>query len=154
MEITQQLESVFCTKKINDLEDSEPFVLNRFLSFHPPALNTANKLNRFMFRNNKKLIFGLMMVATPTLHRTPFIQYVKKKDETEHEMWFLLEKVKQYHSWSMRELKMQLPLLLKIFEDKEILREYFVFFGIEKKRYKEYSLEFSMQKKNDLNRWF
>ncbi|MDO8622627.1 MAG: hypothetical protein Q7R52_00100 [archaeon] len=154
MEIAQQLESVFCTKNIDSLEDGEPFILNRFISFHPPLLETANKINKYTFKNEKKFINGLFILSTPMLYKPPFISYIKKKEPEQHEMWFLLEKVKQYYGWSERELQKQLPIILKVLENKDTMREYFRTFGVEKKHYKKYELEFSVQKKNDLNRWF
>lgn len=153
MELTQQLESVFITKNLEFLEEVEPFILNRFISFHPPAINVANDINRFIFKNNKKFVLGLMLTKVPRSYRVPYLQYIKKPETVEHEMQFLLDKIKDYYGWSERELKNQLPLLLKIFEEKNVLREHFVFFGIDKKYYKKFELEFE-RKKEGLGKWF
>jgi len=149
----QALEGLFCTKKLEDVETVEPFILNRFLSFNRVFINQADEINKYSFWCNKRILNGLLLTSTPRFKTPPFLKYIKKKEEKVHDMAFLLDKIQKYYDWGSKDMELHLSILLKMFEDKEKLKEFFRFFGIEKKYYKKFDIEFK-KKEVGLNKSF
>jgi len=133
--------------------NGEPFILNRFLSFYPNNIDICEEINKYTFLCSKEIILTLMQCRIPKKVKTPFVKYIKEIKQKEGEYDFILRLVKKHYGWSEAELGRYKKLLLKMFEDKEVLREYFRFFGVEKKYYKQFGLEFKKHA-TPIDNWF
>jgi len=135
-------------KSVLEIEE-EPFITNRILSMNPEMYEVCEKVNRYTFYVDKRILFGLMWGLTPKRPMDPFHKYIKKVEEEGSKWSFLTDKISKLYNWSEGDLKYNLPLLIKLFEDKTILRKLFRFFGIDKKYYKQFDIPFKIEK-----RWF
>lgn len=147
----EMLSRIYTRKEISlsDIEGGAPFVLNRMLSMNPNIIDKVEEVNRFTFRCRPEIVKALMWAVVPKHAKMPFYKYMKKIDEKASEWSFLLDRIVNYYNWSEKDLKINIPILLKFFENKDILRNYFRFFGIDKKYYKKYDIPLKKEK-----RWF
>jgi len=129
---------------VNEIK-REPFILNRILSMNESMINICENINKYTQIADSKIIKGLMWLSIPKLYKAPYFELIKKKSIID-DFDFLFEKIKKYFHWSDREIELHKPLFEIMFANGDILRELFQFFGIEKKYYKEFGINFKKQK--------
>jgi len=148
--LTKQLKSLYC-KPMFDKEDfrsEDLFIINRFLSFNPKLVELSSKTERFMMGNVKKeFLTAYLHFNIPKQITLPYFEYIKTIEEQAESLEFLFEKIKRYYNWSDKELKNNIHLIMEIVNDREILRDWFIFFGIEKSKYGEFGIEFKKESK-------
>jgi len=137
--------SRFPEQAIQQMNES-PYILNRLLSMNPELSELCSDLDKYSFNINAKIWYACALVNIQKVNAVPFFEYIKKQEEQEDEFKFLLDKVQKYYQIGSREMKMMLHILLKKWSDPDVLREYFEFFGVEKKYYKKYGLKFKSKK--------
>lgn len=131
-------------------EGFNPIIMNRALSFNNLYLDVASDVDINLFRKNDKITAYQMKLKTENYLKIPFIPYIKELKEKIDEFNFLWVKIKKYYGISNSDVEFIKKILVKKFEDKTILREYFMFFGIERKYYKKYKLPLEEVKKKEI----
>ena len=115
-------------------------------------IRIASDIDQNIFFRDEDITLEMLRQNLPYCSRVPYLRYIKKNKEKTEEYGFLFEKIKRHFKCSERELDFVKEILLEKFEDKEKLREYFVFFGIDKKYYKKFGVE--LKKKDEgINKW-
>jgi len=134
---------------IDRYKNVEPFVINRVLSMNTNNLSVCAKIDKYTFHINRKLFFALAHSKIVKGSSIQWRKYIKPLVDEKNEFDFLFIFIKKYYNWSEKDLKDNKNILLEMFKDKEKLRYFFRFFGIDKKIYKKYDIEFVKKK-----RWF
>lgn len=147
----QALEAVYMKKDfaLEDYDGIAPFVLNRVLSMNHRLITECERINQYSFFCDYDIVKAMMHYSIKKQNHVSWRKYIKPLKEKEHEFEFLLCKFKDYYHWSEKDAKLNLSILLKQFENKDKLRYFFRFFGIDKKYYKKYEIEIKKEKK-----WF
>ena len=128
------------TGKIDD--KIQPYIINRFLSFHGGTLGVARRLNRHIFWLDRDLILAVMDISIPK-QRTPFFHYIKKQGElVDEEFDFLLKPMIKYFHWTDKDYRTMYPLLKKLLRSKEFLYDAMCFFGSDESKFEKYNLKF------------
>ncbi|KYK24177.1 hypothetical protein AYK24_06615 [Thermoplasmatales archaeon SG8-52-4] len=115
-----ELNDVF-TKKVDTI--SNPYMLNRFLSFYPKTFLFVSELNRFMARLPKWAIVAMYNYGFKKLGRAPYINYAKVTKRTEPK---LVDKVANALNCNERHARETIDLLRKMGHKPE------QFFGLKK----------------------
>jgi len=136
---------------------TQPYILNRFLSFNKSTFGISNKLNKYIFWIDKELSISIMDCCIPK-QRTPFFQYVKKqKNLIDEEFNFILTPMKKYFNWTEEEFKAMYPLLKVKFKDKDFLYKCMCFVGCGQHLFKKQGFEFKEKEviecQKSLSRW-
>lgn len=142
----QQNLSFFFEKNGTYNEEIPLLIMNKFISYSNTTI--ASKIDEHFFRISTEINKQRLLLSIPK-QKIPFIKYYKKQEQ-DNEFEFLFEKIKKYYNMSERELNTQREIYLKMFQDKKILKEYFMFFGIEKDKYNEYGIN-NKKKLGDYN---
>lgn len=151
LSMRQTLNHLYCKEgKWNDT--MHPLVMNRVISFKHKQLSSEFDLN--IFTVNTEITRGRMFLHIPKVDKIPFVKYIKKLKEKGEDLDFLFDKIKKYYKWSNREFEMNKDLLLSMFDNKDILKDFFEFFGVESKYYKKYEIDNKPKlEKAGLERW-
>ena len=145
METIAYLKNLFeKTETDFELDNYNPFIINRFLSMNKSYLPLISKMDRFVFGITKQLHYIYFDVLFPK-QKQRFFRYIKKKKVIPNEFDFLLTKIKSYYGFSNKEME-KLELFYKN-EFQKNLKSYFEFFGVEKKYWKKFGLKFQKSKK-------
>ena len=118
-------------------------VMNKFISYNNPQ--TASDIDKNFFLINEEVSKARLYLRIPQQH-IPFISYLKKIEQ-EEEFEFLFKKMKKFLKISDREFQHYKHFIAENLKDKQKIKEYFKYFGIEKKYYEIYDLEFSTKNK-------
>lgn len=148
MNIFELLKNLYTNKSckwINDIEDNEiaPFVIQRWLAMNDAIRVQTRWLDKYVFFLTPKMYLSLAWSIIPKSNKTPFVKYIKKIDETE-EFDFLLLKVRKHMELSDNDYNSIKERLLK--EIKLDMVNWFSFYGVPKKFWKKYGLDFQQIK--------
>ena len=128
-----------------------PFVLMRFLSFNPYNRKFCSVMDKYTFQCRREIMFALMWKMIPKQSRMPFYKYIKKPEEEKGEYGFLIEKIKNQYDWSEKDVHENMSFIKHIFKDKNILKDYFTFYGIEMTYYKKYGINTKEEKEEKID---
>ena len=140
--IQQNLE-YFYLKKGTYNDEIPLLVMNKFISYNNPQI--ASDIDKNFFLVDEEINKARLFLNLPQ-SKVPYIQYFKKIEQ-EDEFEFLFVKMRKFLKVSKREFKHYKQIVLDKLKDKEKMREYFKYFGIEKSKYKDFDLEFSTKNK-------
>jgi len=143
MSFRQNLEYFY--QKTGTYDEQIPvLVMNKIMSHNNPSL--CAEIDTEIFSVNKEILKQKLLLNIPQ-QRVPFIPFSKKQEQQEEEFEFLFKKIKHFYQMSNNEFNNIKALYIEQFKDKKKLLYYFKFFGIPKKQYKNYGIEFEQQKK-------
>ena len=139
------------SKWIDELEDSEvvPFLINNWLSMNNQNVAICKYLDRYTFVLPVKKWLHLVWVTVPKRESVPFVKYIKKVDEDESYPE-LMQKVKTFLGVSGNDLEEFNKRVRPVVE--QDLSKYMKFFGMEKKFWKSYGLDYNDMKVEDFKR--
>jgi hypothetical protein len=130
-------------KRFEEVDNNKLFILNRWASFNPlnyEVCSDVDKLN-LVCKNKDMLKFLLNKKIN---RRIPKFLKAEKYDKE------ILDYVKKYYGWSIRELSHQLKFI--DLEDKDFLKTLSIKFGWDKKTCKKYGIKFKVPKKEKLKK--
>lgn len=140
--IQQNLEYFYLKKGIYN-EEIPLLIMNKFISYNNPQ--TASDIDKNFFSVNEEINKARLFLSIPQ-QKVPYIQFFKKIEQ-EEEFEFLFAKIRKHLKISNREFQYYKHLILEELKDKEKLRNYFKYFGIEKSKYKDFDVEFLIKDK-------
>jgi len=165
MIIFQVINKLYTTNNLKWLEDVEntdayPFIINKWLSMNEGIQKQVRYLDKFVFSLQPKQFLMLVWSVIPKQDKAPYCKYIKTSTEIEEEYNFLIIKIRKYLEISDHDWEHCKNYFLKDIEKNKI--EYFKNFGIDKKIWKKFGLDFKEMKKedkkvntnNNLNKWF
>lgn len=154
MDIFKILENIYTNSNscwIEELEDSEiqPFLINNWLSMNNQNINICKYLDKYTFSLPIKKWLHLAWAVVPKRGSAPFVKYIKKKDEDESYPE-LMQKVKTFLGILGNDLDEFNKRVRPVVE--QDLSKYMRFFGMEKKLWKKYGLDYNDMKVEDIKR--
>jgi len=128
------------------IEDNEiqPFVIQRWLAMNDAVRVQTRWLDKYVYNLPPKMYLSLAWSILPKTQKVPFIKYIKKVEE-EEEFDFILSKVRQHFKLSDNDYNSNKERILKAI--KKDMVDWFCFYGVPKKYWKKYSLNFEQIKK-------
>jgi len=136
-----------------DYKDYNPFLINKFLSMKLEYLKLLSDIDRYTFWINKEHHFMLLSELLPK-RKTPFLNFIKK-NKVDNEFDFILIKIKEHYGLSTKQMNE-----LSLFFENDIrcnTKEYFKFYGVDKKYYKKFKIELNneiIKKETKKNEWW
>jgi hypothetical protein len=149
MNIFNILENIYINPKSNWIEELEnnmiqPFLINNWLSMNDQNVNICKYLDKYTFSLSGKKWLHLAWSVIPKRSQAPFCKYIKKADNDELYSE-LMQKIKKFLEIEGNDIdEFNLRLLPEI---KKNISKYMIFFGMEKKIWKKYKLNYNDMKK-------
>lgn len=163
MNIFAILENLYVNKNsvwLEQVEDTDidPFIINKFLSMNDELRIQTRFLDKYTFHLPSKMWLSLAWCVLPKYQRMPFVKFIKSVDD-EDEYGFILSKIRKHLNLSDNDYKHNKPYLLKLIKDNMV--SIFSAYGVEKKYWVKYKLDFSKIKEHNkrvipqmgLNKW-
>jgi len=129
-------------KTIDDI-DIQPFVIQRWLVMNDRVRVQTRWLDKYVFVLNPKMYLSLAWSILPKSEKTPFIKYIKKVDEQE-EFDFILKKIRKQFCLSDNDFNAIKERIIN--QIKKDMVNWFCYYGIQKRYWKKYYLDFKQIK--------
>jgi len=151
MNLFQVIEQLYVNKSlkwIDELEDNEiePFVIQKFLSMNDNLRVQVRWLDKYTFTLPPKMWLSLAWSVLPKYPKMPFIRYIKKTEE-EQTFNFILKEVRKQFELSDNDYKHSKHKIINAIKNDMV--NWFTYYGIPKKYWKEYQLDFALIKQED-----
>lgn len=138
--------------------DIEPLVILKFLAMDDGLRVQTRWLDKYTFSLPPKMFLSLAWSILPKVMKKPYIQYTKKVTE-EEEFKFILDRIRKHFNLSDNDFNTNKDRLVKYIKNDMV--NWFSFYGIPKKYWKEYYLDFDLIKQygvvkqnvNNLSSW-
>ena len=149
MMLNDVMKNLFTNKKadwIMDIEENEvqPYIIQRCLAMNDALRVQTRWLDKYTFSLPSKMYLSLAWSVLPKTDKTPYSKYIKPIDETE-EFDFILNKVRKHLQLADNDYNAIKGRLVKSIKDN--MAEWFSFYGIPKRYWKQYYLDFRLIKK-------
>jgi len=148
MNIFAILNNLYTNKKsdwIAGLEDTDiqPYLIQRWLCMNDRLRTHTRWLDKYVFHLTPKMYLSLAWSIIPKSEKAPFVKYITQiKSENEYD--FLLQRVRHHMNLSDNDFETNKHRLINAIKaDPE---NWFAFYGIEKKLWKKYNLDFNKMK--------
>jgi len=135
------LKQLYCSSKLDWIKEAE---LSGFLAMKWVMMNN-NEVGKLFFidkytfhLNDEEMLSLLSACLIPKQQKTPFVKFIKKKEDTP-QYDFILPQIQKYFEYSDREFEIIKPIIIKELE--KDYKKWFDFFGIDEKYYEEYGVE-------------
>lgn len=157
MNLLTILENLYTNRRcdwIKDIDDTtyEPYVLQRWLVMNDMLRVQTRWLDKYIFNIPKKMYLSLAWSVIPKTQKMPFNKYIKENSE-EEEFMFILERVRKHFKLSDNDYRANRDRLIKVI--KKDMVGWFSFYGIPKRYWQQYYLNFNLIKnfreKNDIS---
>lgn len=148
MNIFSIINNLYTNKQSDWISNAEPvniqpFVIQRWLAMNPQVRKQTRWLDKYVFTLPPKMYLSLAWSILPKSIKAPRIKYIKKEDETE-EFDFILSRVRKQFKLSDNDYNsVKIRILNAIKKD---MINWFCFYGIPKKYWKKYDLDFKLMK--------
>jgi len=126
-------------KNINE-DEIQPYVIQRWLAMNDMIRMQTRWLDKYVFVLPPKMYLSLAWSVIPKVRNPPFCEYIKKRDETE-EFDFILKKIRKHFEMSDNCFQCNKSRILT--EIKKDMGSWFRYYGIPKRYWKTYCLDFS-----------
>lgn len=132
-------------KWILEIEENEiqPFVIQKFLSMNDNLRNFSRWLDKYTFTLPPRMWLSLAWSVLPKYPKMPFVRYIKKVEE-EQTYDFILKEVRKQFLLSDNDYKHNKGRILESI--KKDMIEWFKYYGVPKKYWKEHQLDWSQMK--------
>lgn len=154
MMLPQIVKNLYINSKtdwIKELDDTmiEPFVINIWLSMNDKIRMQVRWLDKYVFKIPKKMWLTLAWSVIPKQKKQPWVKFIKKKiDEEEYE--FILNKIIKHMNLSDNDYESIKYRLIKYIMENKV--DWFTYYGIEKKHWKQHYLSFEEMRKDKKNK--
>ena len=131
-----------------DIDESEiqPFVIQHWLVMNDSIRVQTRWLDKYVFALPPRMWLSLAWSVIPKFNKQPFVKYIKMNDE-EEEFGFILIRIRKHLKLSDNDYNSMKSRLIKSIKANMI--DWFTFYGIEKKYWKQYYLDFTLIKKEN-----
>lgn len=131
---------------ILDIKDEEvqPFIIQKWLMMCDNVRVQTRWLDKYVFVLTPKQYISLAWSILPKTQKQPYIKYIKK-DEKEEEYKFILDKIRKQFQLSDNDYRTNKDRLIKLIESDMVC--WFAYYGIEKKYWKQFKLNYNDIKK-------
>jgi len=148
MNIFSIIKNLYTNQKsdwINDIEDTDiqPYVIQRWLAMNDRVRVQTRWLDKYVFVLKPKMYLSLAWSILPKAQKMPFVKYIKKVND-EEEFDFILTKVRQQFKLSDNDYKSVKDRIIK--QIKKDMVNWFCFYGVPKRYWKKYYLDFKQIK--------
>jgi len=148
MNIFGILKNLYTEKQTNwllDIEDNDiqPFLIQRWLCMNDAIRVQTRWLDKYVFALPPKMYLSLAWSVLPKFQKTPYVKYIKKIEE-EEEFDFILSQIRKQFKLSDNDYNSVKDRLLKGI--KEDMPMWFSYYGIPKRYWKKYHLNFNLIK--------
>ena len=128
---------------IDKIEESEfdPYIIQRCLTMNDSLRVQTRWLDKYVFSLPAKMYLSLAWSVLPKVQRAPFSEYIKKQTD-EEEFDFILSKVRHHFNLSDNDFNANKDRLIKAI--KKDMIGWFSFYGIPKKYWTQYKLDFNL----------
>jgi len=124
-------------------EDIQPYVLQLWLVMNDSVRAQTRWLDKYVFSLPPKMYLSLAWSVLPKVPKMPYSKYIKKLSEIE-EYDFILSKVRQHLNLSDNDFNANKDRLLTAIKSDMV--NWFSFYGVPKKYWKKYYLNFDLIK--------
>lgn len=138
-------------KWILEIEENEiqPFVIQKFLAMNNSLVSFVRWLDKYTFTIPPRMWLSLAWSVLPKYSKMPFVRYIKKVEE-EQTFDFILKEVRKQFLLSDNDYKHNKSRILESIKSNMV--EWFKYYGIPKKYWKEHQLDWSQMKiSNEVN---
>lgn len=147
---------------VDDLNEIQPFILNKLLSMNINLQKQVRYLDKYTFYLASKQFIMLAWSIIPKKEKVSYNKYIKKNKELEDEYNFLIIKIRKHLEISDNDWYIIKKYYINDIENNKV--DYFKSFGIDKKLWKKFDLDYkdiknqenviATESKNSLNKWF
>ena len=142
MEAIQQNLKYFYEKEGNYNDEIPLFIINKFISYNNSQ--SASEIDEHFFKTNPEINIQRLFLKIQQ-QKVPYIPYFKVQEQ-EDEFEFLFVKIRHFYQMSIKDFNKIKDYYVQLFKDKEILKQYFKFFGIEQSYYETFDVDFKKSK--------
>lgn len=148
MNILEIIKNLYTNKKCDwiikmDESDIQPFVIQRWLAMNDHLRKQVRWLDKYVFQLSPKMYLSLAWSIIPKSSKQPFVKYIKQEDEKE-EFSFILDKIRKHFNLSDNDFNANKDRLIQTI--KKDMVNWFCFYGVPKKFWKQYYLNFNQIK--------
>lgn len=144
MDLFSLLGKIYTSKTLDWVDEVDytnpPFLINRWLAMYAPNKEYVKFLNKYTFILNPKEFAMLAWSVIPKQQRTPFVKYIKKSTEDDTYKP-LFDKIKKVLNLSDNDLNSSRKYFIAVIEKNK--EEWFTYFGMDKKFWKQHGLNFN-----------
>jgi len=147
--LTFVLNNLYTNRRLDWLNEVDnnvsPFIIQRCLAMNDMLRAQVRWLDKYVFalQSDSKLYMSLAWSIIPKVNKAPYYPYIKKVDEIE-EFDFILSRVRKHFTLADNDYnRMKNRILTAIKKD---MVNWFSFYGIDKKYWKQYYLNFNLIK--------
>jgi len=126
-------------QKLNE-EEIQPYVIQRWLAMNDMVRVQTRWLDKYVFVLSPKMYLSLAWSILPKSQKAPYAKYIKKQEEDE-EFDFVLQKIRKQFEMGDNDYRVNKERILK--EMKKDLGSWFAYYGVPKKYWKKYCLDFN-----------
>lgn len=134
-------------QEIDDDEQLSSFLINEWLSLNDSIRIQTRFLDKYTFHLDFKMWLSLAWSIIPKTQKAPFVKWISKVDSDE-EWGFILNKIRKHLMLSDNDYKSLKLYILKYV--KSDMYSWFSAYGIEKKYWKKYNLDFNRIKEYEI----
>ena len=139
MELIQQNLKYFYEKEGTYNDEIPLLIMNKFISYNNPQ--SASEIDEHFFNTNSEINIQRLFLKIQQ-QKVPYIPYYKEQIQ-EDEFEFLFVKIRHFYQMSIKDFNKIKDYYVKLFQNKEILKHYFQFFGTEKSFYETFNIKFN-----------
>lgn len=149
MNITTILQHLYTDRKphwIKDIDDNliQPYVIQRWLCMNDGLRVQTRWLDKYVFVLSPKMYLSLAWSIIPKVNKMPYNKYIKVVSD-EEEFEFILSRVRKHFNLADNDYNSMKERILN--EIKNNMVDWFSFYGIKRKYWKKYYLDFNLIKK-------
>lgn len=131
-------------------EDISPFMIQKWLVLNDRIAEYVRWLDKYTFVLPAKMFLSLAWSVIPKQNKAPFVRWIKENKE-EEEFAFILKKIRKHLDLSDNDYESNKNRLIKHIKDNYV--EWFKFYGIEQKYYRQYNVEIKKERVGGLTQW-
>ncbi len=151
MQILEILDNLYTNKKADwfkSIEDTliQPFVIQRWLCMNDMLRVQVRWLDKYVFTLPPKMYLSLAWSIIPKVPKMPFNKYIKQSEE-DTELDFIIVAIRKHFKMSDNDWNANSERILK--EVRNNMPTWFKYYGIQKRYWKKYHLNFEEMRKDD-----
>ena len=149
MDIFNVLKNLYTNRKIDWLDEVDEstvssYIVQRWLVMNDSVRIQTRWLDKYVFVLPTKMYLSLAWSVLPKTDKTPFVKYIKQLED-EEEFDFILSRVRKHLQLADNDYNSQKTRLIQYIKNNMVF--WFSYYGIPKKYWKQYYLNFDMIKK-------
>jgi hypothetical protein len=133
-----------------EMDDVQPYIIMKWLVLNDRIAEYVRWLDKYTFVLPAKMFLSLAWSVIPKQNKAPFIRWIKENKE-EEEFEFILKKIRKHLDLSDNDYQSNKTRLIKSIKNDYV--NWFKFYGIEAKYYRQYNVEVKKQREGGLAQW-